>query len=61
MPVPEDKELTETAIGLLSKKEESTQILEMIADQKITEYFKSTVQLKEKAVTYDDFLELARN
>ncbi len=33
----------------------------MIADQKITEYFKSTVQLKEKAVTYDDFLELARN
>jgi len=36
MPTPEDKELTETAIGLLSKKEESTQILEMIADQKIT-------------------------
>ena len=61
MPVPEDKELTETAIGLLSKKEESTQILEMIADKKITEYFKSTVQLKEKAITYDDFLELARN
>jgi trigger factor len=61
MPAPEDKELTETAIGLLSKKEESTQILEMIADQKITEYFKNTVKLKEKAVTYDAFLELARN
>lgn len=60
MPAPEDKELTETAIGLLAKKEESTQILEMIADQKITEYFKSTVQLKEKAVSYDEFLELAK-
>lgn len=60
MPAPEDKELTETAIGLLAKKEESTQILEMIADQKITEYFKSIVQLKEKSVSYDEFLELAK-
>ena len=60
MPVPEDKELTQTAIGLLSKKEESTQILEMIADQKITEYFKNTVKLNEKEVSYDSFIELAK-
>ena len=60
MPAPEDKELTETAIGLLSKKEESTQILEMIADQKITEYFKNTVKLNEKEVSYDSFIELAK-
>jgi trigger factor len=60
MPTPEDKELTETAIGLLSKKEESTQILEMIADQKITEFFKNTVALKEKQVSYDKFIELAK-
>jgi trigger factor len=59
MPAPEDKELTETAIGLLSKKEESTQILEMIADQKITQYFKETVKLNEKEISYDDFMELA--
>ena len=60
MPAPEDKELTETAIGLLSKKEESTQILEMIADQKITEYFKNTVKLNEKEISYDSFIELAK-
>ncbi len=60
MPAPDDKELTETAIGLLSKKEESTQILEMIADQKITEYFKNTVKLNEKEVSYDSFIELAK-
>ncbi len=60
MPAPEDKELTETAIGLLSKQEESTRILEMIADQKITEFFKATVQLKDKEVSYDAFMELAK-
>ena len=60
MPAPEDKELTETAIGLLSKQEESTRILEMIADQKITEFFKATVQLKDREVSYDAFMELAK-
>jgi len=59
MPAPEDKELTETAIGLLGKKEESNRIIEMLADKKITEYFKNTVKLKEKEISYDKFLELA--
>lgn len=59
MAAPEDKELTETAIGLLSKKEESSRILEMLADQKITQYFKSTVKLNEKEISYDDFIALA--
>jgi trigger factor len=59
MPAPEDKELTETAIGLLGKKEESTRIIEMLADKKITDFFKNTVSLKEKEISYDKFLELA--
>ncbi len=59
MAAPEDKELTETALGLLSKKEESSRILEMLADQKITQYFKSTVKLNEKEISYDDFIALA--
>jgi trigger factor len=59
MPTPEDKELTETAMGLLSKKEESNRIVEMLADHKITQYFKSTVKLNEKEVSYDAFMELA--
>lgn len=59
MPAPADKELTETAIGLLSKKEEASRILEMLADQKITQYFKEKVKLNEKEVSYDAFMELA--
>lgn len=59
MAAPEDKELTETAIGLLSKKEESARILEMLADQKITKYFKETVKLDEKEISYDEFIALA--
>jgi len=31
----------------------------MLADKKITEYFKNTVKLKEKEISYDKFLELA--
>lgn len=59
MPTPEDKELTETAMGLLSKKEESNRIVEMLADKKLTDYFKNTVKLKEKELEYDKFVELA--
>lgn len=59
MPAPEDKELTETAMGLLAKKEEANRIVEMLADQKLTQYFKSTVKLNEKEVSYDAFMELA--
>ncbi len=59
MPAPEDKELTETAMGLLAKKEEANRIVEMLADQKITQFFKSTVKLNEKEISYDAFIELA--
>jgi len=59
MPAPEDKELTETAIGLLGKKEESDRIVEMLADKKITAFFKNTVKLKDKEIDYDMFLDLA--
>jgi trigger factor len=59
MPAPEDKELTDTALGLLSKQEESSRILEMIADVKITQYFKATVKLNEKEISYDEFIEMA--
>ena len=59
MPAPEDKELTETAMGLLAKREESNRIVEMLADKKLTDFFKSTVKLKEKELEYDKFVELA--
>jgi hypothetical protein len=31
----------------------------MIAETKLTEYFKSTVKLNDKVVSYDEFIEIA--
>jgi hypothetical protein len=31
----------------------------MLAEQKLTQYFKSTVKLKDKEVSYDEFVEIA--
>ena len=61
MPAPDDKELQKSAIDVLSKKEESAQIYDMIAEVKLTEYFKATVKLDEKYVSYDEFVAIASN
>ncbi len=61
MPAPEDKELTENAMQVLSKKEEANRVMEMLADQKLIQFFKSTVKLNEKEVSYDEFVEIAKN
>jgi trigger factor len=59
IPAPEDKELTDSAIRVLSNKEEANRIYDMIAEKKLTQYFKETVKTNEKKVTYDDFVALA--
>jgi len=59
MAVPPEKELTDTALGLLSKRDESSRILEMISDVKITQFFKATLPLNIKEIPYDEFIELA--
>ena len=59
IPAPEDKELTQSAIQVLGNKEESARIMDMIAESKLTEYFKSTVKLNDKIVSYDEFIEIA--
>jgi trigger factor len=61
MPAPEDKELTENAMQVLSKKEEANRVMEMLADQKLIQFFKNTVKLNEKEVSYDEFVEIAKN
>ena len=59
IPAPEDKELTESAMQVLQNREESTRIFDMLAEQKLTNYFKETVKLNEKEISYDAFIELA--
>jgi len=59
MPAPDDKELAETAIRLLQNKEQANGIYDQMAEQKLTDFFKSMVSLVAKPVSYDEFVELA--
>lgn len=59
IPTPEDEQLTSTALSVLKNKEEANRIYDMLAEQKLTKYFKDTVKLNEKQVTYDEFVALA--
>ncbi|MGV3630379.1 MAG: trigger factor [Bacteroidota bacterium] len=59
LPAPDDKELTDAANRVLSNKDEANRVYDMIAEVKLTDYFKSTVKLNEKMVSYDEFVEIA--
>lgn len=59
MPAPDDEELTETATRLLTNKEQAKTIYDQLAEKKLTDYFKATVNLKNKEVSYDDFVAIA--
>ncbi|MFN5417724.1 MAG: trigger factor [Flavobacteriia bacterium] len=59
LPAPEEKELIQSAAKVLSNKEEANRVYDMIAETKLTDYFKNTVKLNEKMVSYDEFVEIA--
>ena len=59
MPAPEDEELTASATQILQNREEANRIYDMLAEQKLTVYFKETVKLADKEVSYDEFVEMA--
>lgn len=61
MPAPEDEELTKSAINILQNREEANRVYEMLAEQKLTNFFKQTVSLKDKEVSYDEFVEIANS
>lgn len=59
IPAPEDAELTKQANGALANQEEANRIYDMLAESKLTQFFKSTVKLNNKEVSYDEFVEMA--
>ena len=59
IPAPEDAELTKQAAGALQNREEANRIYDMLAETKLTQYFKDTVKLNSKEISYDEFVELA--
>ena len=54
-----DGELEDTAARVLQNKEEAQRIYEMLYDVKMMELFENTFKLKNKEVTYDEFVKLA--
>ena len=54
-----DEELTETANRVLQNEEEARNLYMMMYDAKLMDHYKSTLKLKEKEVTYEDFVKLA--
>lgn len=59
IPAPEDKDLTASANQLLTNKEESNRIYDMIAESKLIEFVKATAKLADTKVSYDKFVEIA--
>lgn len=59
MPEPDDAELTDTANRVLQNEEEARNIYMMMYDNKLMTLYKTTFKLKEKEVSYDDFIKLA--
>lgn len=59
IPAPEDAELTKNALEVLKNKDEVNRIYDMLAESKLITYFKETVKLNEKEISYDDFVALA--
>ncbi len=59
MPDPDDKLLNDTAMNVMKNEEEYRRIYEDLYFAKMMEFYKKTVKLKDKAVSYDDFVKLA--
>lgn len=59
MPAPEDTELEEHAKSVLQNKEEANKIFDNLYGMKMLNYFKETVSLNEKALSYEDFIKEA--
>ncbi|MEX1191903.1 MAG: trigger factor [Brumimicrobium sp.] len=61
MPAPEEAELNQAAQQVLSNQQESQKIYDMLAENKLTSFFKDTVKLNEKAVGYDEYVKIAQD
>ena len=59
LPDNNDEELTETANRVLQNEEEARNLYMMLYDTKLMELYKNSMRLKEKEVSYEDFVKLA--
>jgi len=59
MPANDDNDLTETANRVLQNEEEARNIYAMMYDQKLMELYKTSFKLKDKEISYEDFVKIA--
>lgn len=59
MPDPDDKLLTDTAMNVMKNEEEYRKVYEDLYFAKMMTFYKKTLKLKDKSVSYDDFVKLA--
>jgi len=55
----DDAELTDTANRVLQNQDEARQIYEQLYQQKLIQLYNNNFKIKEKSVTYDEFVKLA--
>ena len=55
----DDKQLTDIANNILKNEEEKKKVYDQIFDQRTLVVYKENFKLKEKSITYDDFVKLA--
>ena len=53
---PEDKELEDIAARILSNQEEVKRISEQLMSKKLLDFYKENANLKEKEVSFDEFV-----
>lgn len=59
IPAPEEKDLVASANQLLANQEEAGRVYDMIAENKLIDFVKSTAKLSNKNISYDKFVEIA--
>lgn len=60
MPAPEAELLTSSAARVLENRDEAKRVYENLFGVKVLQFFKDTVRVKPKEVTYDEFAKLAK-
>ncbi|NQX98317.1 MAG: trigger factor [Flavobacteriales bacterium] len=61
LPENSDEELTETANRVLQNEEEAKNLYMMMYDTRLMDVYKNTIKLKEKEISYDEFIKVAYN
>lgn len=56
--IMDDKELSETAMRVLSNEEESRRVYDQLYSVKLRKLYNETVKIKERNISYDDFVKL---